>query len=535
METDSLLSDSQPSWRSRLRSWLAAAVARRLHVDERAFAVFRMLLGMTILFDLLVRATDLRAFYTDSGVYPRQLWREQFPQLATYSLHGLSGEPWLQAVLFGVTAIAAGCLVVGYRTKTATLVSLLLVVSLQLRNPLVLNGSDRLLSELLVVSLFLPLGTRWSVAAARRATGVSATPEVTPRARTDRESTLHYRFATVVALLYPVSLFFANGLLKTEGDHWFTGQALQYAFRQDSLTILVGNYLADYGLVLTLGSYLWAGLLLGSPLLVVLAGRARTLVVSVFLSLVLGMALSMAVGLFPPLLAALVVLWYPPNVWNRLEDAIQTLGSWSPAGSQGSHQPRSRHPGPPRLDGGIGGPSGRLSRFRERHSRLLDRLWSVVLVVVIGVILVWTASMVGVLDLPADSETLDPEAHQWEMFAPDPPTSYSRYVVAATYADGTGRNLLRGTALTAGPPADAAAAFPNFRWRQYLAAARDHPARVEALAQALCASPGSATQPPTTETPDSAIETIRITHIQQPISPTEELPQDRTTLIRHSC
>lgn len=96
------------------------AVARRFGIDSRALAAFRISLGALLLADLLLRARDLTAFYTDAGVLPRALLREQFPTFARVSLHAVSGSLWLQALLFLVAGGAALALLLGYRTTLAT-------------------------------------------------------------------------------------------------------------------------------------------------------------------------------------------------------------------------------------------------------------------------------------------------------------------------------------------------------------------------------------------------------------------------------
>jgi hypothetical protein len=42
-------------------------------LDLRSLALFRIGLALILLFDLYYRALDLRAFYTDWGLYPRSL------------------------------------------------------------------------------------------------------------------------------------------------------------------------------------------------------------------------------------------------------------------------------------------------------------------------------------------------------------------------------------------------------------------------------------------------------------------------------
>ena len=60
------------------------------------------------------------------------------------------------ALLFLVAAAGAGALLLSYRTRLATLLSWVLLVSVQNRNPLLGQGGDDLLRMLLFWGLFLP-------------------------------------------------------------------------------------------------------------------------------------------------------------------------------------------------------------------------------------------------------------------------------------------------------------------------------------------------------------------------------------------
>jgi hypothetical protein len=75
-------------------------------------------------------------------------------------------------VLFAIAALVAIALLVGYRTRLAT-VLLALLASLQARNPTLIQGGDNLLLLLLFWGMFLPLGARFAIDAAldRRAGG----------------------------------------------------------------------------------------------------------------------------------------------------------------------------------------------------------------------------------------------------------------------------------------------------------------------------------------------------------------------------
>src|SRR5680860_1821634 len=68
-----------------------------------------------------------------------------------------------QAAMLLLTAAAALCMLVGYRTRLMTVIVWILIVSIQVRNPFVLSGADSLLRVLLFWAMFLPLGAAWSV------------------------------------------------------------------------------------------------------------------------------------------------------------------------------------------------------------------------------------------------------------------------------------------------------------------------------------------------------------------------------------
>lgn len=70
-------------------------------IDLRTLALFRILLGSYILLDLLLRARDLTAHYTEFGVMPREV---QLGCLAdwSWSIHLLNGSALFQASLFAL-------------------------------------------------------------------------------------------------------------------------------------------------------------------------------------------------------------------------------------------------------------------------------------------------------------------------------------------------------------------------------------------------------------------------------------------------
>ena len=143
------------------RGWLALTPWRDVFgIDLRTLGLFRIGLAVMILVDLMLRARDLRAHYTDFGVMPRDVLA-QVLHPAAWSLHTASGGLWFQAALFSVAALFALMLLVGWRTRLASIASFLLLVSVQNRNPQILLGEDNLIVALTFWAMFLPLGARF--------------------------------------------------------------------------------------------------------------------------------------------------------------------------------------------------------------------------------------------------------------------------------------------------------------------------------------------------------------------------------------
>src|SRR5688500_18937574 len=113
-------------------------------VDVRSLAALRIVLALTVLVDLGMRASSLRVHYSDEGVLPRQVLLEHLdPWLMSVALS--NGTPFFQGLLFIMAAAAAVGLLLGYRTRLMTLIVWLLVLSIHWRNPFVGYSADGLL------------------------------------------------------------------------------------------------------------------------------------------------------------------------------------------------------------------------------------------------------------------------------------------------------------------------------------------------------------------------------------------------------
>ena len=189
----------------------------------------RIGIALVILVDLLIRISDLEAFYSDTGVLPlealfRNGWNQYF-----VSIHTISGLWQIQLVLFILSFFCALMLLMGYRTQLFTVLSWFLLLSLHNRNGFILQGGDDLLRMVLFWAMFIPWGARYSYDRIRSSNinGDVALP------------TSIALFAYVLQISY---LYTGSALLK--GPEWsseFT--ALYYTYSLDQIAYPLTKYL----------------------------------------------------------------------------------------------------------------------------------------------------------------------------------------------------------------------------------------------------------------------------------------------------
>lgn len=258
-------------------------------LDLRALALFRIGIGLLLALDTWMRAYDLRAHYTDFGILPTGPAVSSFLNDLHVSLHLASGAWGWQALLFALTFVAGACVAVGFHTRTASAVGWVLLLSVQNRNPMILNGGDVLLRLLYFWALFLPLGRVWSVDAALRAD------------RQD-ESPTYFGGGTIALVLQIALIYLATVALKT-GREWIPdGTASYYALNLDQFTTDYGRFLLNFPRLLKLGTYVVyffeaaAGFLILSPFFLV---PVRTALAFGLMLMHVNFDLSMRLGIFP--------------------------------------------------------------------------------------------------------------------------------------------------------------------------------------------------------------------------------------------
>lgn len=435
---------------------LSAAIARRFEIDLRALAAFRIAIGTLVIADLLRRSRNLTAFYTDSGVLPRRALFSDYSSV--YSIHAISGEAWVQGLLFLLAGAFALSLIVGYRTRFATIVSWLLLASLHVRNPMLLNSGDTLLRMLLFWGIFLPLGERWAIDARR----------------SDRDRSTETSIATIAVLLQVVLMYATNAVHKTRSDDWMSGEAVVYILQADQFTILLGNVLAEYHALLEAFTYAWMVLLIASPLLILLTGVPRAVLASAFAGMHLGMLVTLRIDMFALIVVAGLVPFYQSVVWDALASLAARLGvteslrprlerleTLAPAASAPSipapEVSAPELPAAPNLSDG-------LDRGRAFCMTAIPYL-------LLTLVVLSNAEAVDYAEVPdpADQVLDGAQADQnWRMFAPNPTQTTRWYAAPAQLENDTEVDVLHGSKVDLDRPENVEDTYENSRWRKYL-------------------------------------------------------------------
>ncbi|ELZ21617.1 HTTM domain-containing protein [Natrinema limicola] len=468
---------------------LRGRIQSHLGIDPRALGAFRIGIGLVIIADLLVlRAPQLAMFYTDDGVFPRATLAEVAPTLARWSLYAISGSLWVQALWLGLTVVLAACLLVGYLPRFAAVGTAVLLASLHARNPYLVNGGDTILISVLFLAAFLPLDAQWSL---RR------------RPRPDDDRILSIATATI--LLHVVVIYAINAVLKFQSEAWTSGVAVQRIFQLEDFVYLLGPTLAEYPAVLTGINWLWTAVLSASVLLVAATGWLRIATVVAFIGAHLSMAATMRLGAFPFVMCAVLVLFLPPRLWDAIDQVVTKRDI--PSRLE-----------PIRREIGDSTPSGTRLLVRRGLRVTATGLLVCLFIVLVG----WQLVAADLVETPSSGAGSTLESASWAFFAPNPPDSYSWYVVEAEYESGTVIDLVDGETVDFDRPPNAMERYPTTLWKRYGTKSQG----VDGAAQPVAANGCERTS--------ADVESVTIYRVEQPVDADgpvgEPIPHQQATV-----
>jgi len=151
--------------RSRLARWASAAFT----LDARSLAVYRIGLGLLLLVDSLLRTRDFSLMFAPRGIFPLAAIAEYYGDPTNWSVAFWHDSAWWGGLVLATQGLAGIALAAGYRTRLATVIGWIALVSVVRRTAPATNAGDMWLGCQLLWSMFLPLGEWWSVDARCRA------------------------------------------------------------------------------------------------------------------------------------------------------------------------------------------------------------------------------------------------------------------------------------------------------------------------------------------------------------------------------
>jgi hypothetical protein len=379
-------------------------------VDLRSLAALRVVLGLLVIADVVARWSTIDVLYTDDGVLPRSLLTG-YLSTWEWSLYKLDGGSGLTTLLFGVTIAAALALILGVQTRVTSVVVWVLLVSLQVCNPLVSSGADILLRVVMFWAMLLPLGQVWSFDAWRS------------REAADPASMKYVSFASAGMILQIACMYVFTAWLKS-GDTWRTeGTALYYATGKQDISRGFGEFLHGYPDLLRILTHASLGFEFLIPLLFIspwMHERLRLVAVAACMVFHAGIFLIMDVGLFPFVSAFCMVGLLPSMFWNRVVPVVRRRLGRDAETAEVTAETAS-------------GP--------VRGTILLNAFAAFCIVFIV----VWNLTTVTSLSLSkevrATGYTLALD-QTWSMFAPNPSRSTEWQVVGGITEDFTSINLL---------------------------------------------------------------------------------------------
>jgi hypothetical protein len=284
---------------------------RVFYADTRALSLMRIWVASVLLLDILTRVTDLEAHYSNMGILPLHTLHANAWNQYYFSLHALSGLWQFQAVLFAFAAAAAISLLLGYKTRWATVISWILLLSVQNRNPLITQSGDSLLRMLLFWGMFLPWHRHYSLDARKALSTESSSV-----------STVYFSAATFAYLLQVAWVYVFTALLKSGPEWTTTGTALYYALSIDQILMPAGRVLYQYPELMKFLTHATMFVELWLPFVLLIPWKNawfRMLFILSIIVLHIGISLTLFVGLFYLISISAVIGLLPTPVMDFLD------------------------------------------------------------------------------------------------------------------------------------------------------------------------------------------------------------------------
>jgi hypothetical protein len=214
-----------------------------LRLDRRVLGIFRILLGLVLLYDVLRRLPDARLLWSSEGVLSTDTLRRAPQAPVQFSfLMGLDSG-WAVELAFAGLACLFVLYTIGLFSPVVRVLTLLGYASLNARNLFFEDGGTSVTILLLTWTLWLPLGERFSLDAIRCEARLPSVL-LRARARCERRAPL-LTLAALILLLQAAAIYWLNAAHKT-GHTWKGGDAVHLVLWQHRVNTPIALWFAQY-------------------------------------------------------------------------------------------------------------------------------------------------------------------------------------------------------------------------------------------------------------------------------------------------
>ena len=271
-----------------LRGSFKKKLEELFYADLRSLALLRIGIAIMLLVDLATRICSITQDYTDKGIIPRDA-AEAVSQPYSWSLYFLNGSYEFSLALFIITLILALMLLFGYKTRITTILSYIMLVSLNNRNPIIIDGSDIHLQVILFWGIFLPWNARYSIDFVNSKILRSLPNRV-------------FSFGILGYFLQICFIYVTTSIFKSGPEWTLNYSAIHYALSYDIYALPLAKVLLRFPQVLTILTFfvkwyeLFGTLLFFFPFY---TSIVRIIAISIFMLMHLGIGSTLLLGLFP--------------------------------------------------------------------------------------------------------------------------------------------------------------------------------------------------------------------------------------------
>src|SRR5262245_10397659 len=206
-------------------------------VDPRTLGLFRIGLGLLVTADCVRHWKEARWFYSNSGVLTNHYHLFRPSSGYNFSIYHAFSSLGEVHVAFALSFICYFCFFIGWRTRIFSVLSFLLVTSMDNRLVMVENGGYVVVNLIVGWAMFMPTGRRFSVDALIRS--YRERKERTARDLNERYRprwmTEPYVSGIVMLAILNLAIVYFFNVVNKSGAIWKRGETVHYVLHLDRM------------------------------------------------------------------------------------------------------------------------------------------------------------------------------------------------------------------------------------------------------------------------------------------------------------